>query len=561
MLIYSLTKFALLSKEKISFYDEKKKRVEKLSTFSFLKRRQEMGWASLILGMSILVSRFTGLIRDKIISFFFGAVQESDLYFAAFVIPDFINYLLAGGYFSITLIPLLSVYFDRSEEEGWRFFSAALTWIVIAITLLTALTMGFAPNLAHLTAPGMDAESLARLSYFLRIIMPAQVFFLAGSCFTALLYMRKQFMAPALSPLIYNFSIIAGGILFRSRGMEGFCWGVCVGAFFGNFLLPYLAVRHGEGLKLRLSFRHSGLKRFFLLALPLMLGQSIVVLDEQLVRVFGSLAGTGAISWLNYARRIMLVPVGVVAQAAGVASYPFLAELAAKQDFGRFHQTINSALRNTLTILIPLSLWMMTVAEPIIRLIFEQGSFNASDTLQTALLLRIFLACVFCWGIQQILGRAFYAQQDTLTPTILGTIGAILAAPLYYLLTKYFQAPGVALASALSMALYALGLGLWWRLRRFGSTAFVGIGKLTIQLTALSLAACAPTIYITMSRFSFGIADSYISAIITFLASGASFALLFGILSCRFIPLAVQPFLEKGGAIATKLIRRSSPGR
>jgi hypothetical protein len=91
--------------------------------------------------------------------------------------------------------------------------------------------------------------------------------------------------------------------------------------------------------------------------------------------------------------------------------------------------------------------------------------------------------------------------------------------------------------------------------------AFVGIGKLTIQLTAISLAACAPTIYITTSRFSFGIADSYISAIITFLVSGASFALLFGTLSCRFVPLAVQPFLEKGSAIATKLIRRSSPGR
>jgi len=81
-----------------------------------------MGWAAVIMGGSILLSRFMGLIRDKIISYLFGATQESDLYFAAFVIPDFINYLLAGAYFSITLIPLLSSYFEQDEEEGWRFF-------------------------------------------------------------------------------------------------------------------------------------------------------------------------------------------------------------------------------------------------------------------------------------------------------------------------------------------------------------------------------------------------------------------------------------------------------
>ena len=141
---------------------------------------------------------------------------------------------------------------------------------------------------------------------------------------SALLYIRKQFLAPALTPLIYNGCIIAGGLLVTGRGMEGFCWGVLFGAALGSFLLPVVAARSSgsplpegipAGLRLRFNLRHPLLKRLLLLALPLMLGVSIVAMDEQFVRIFGSMAGEGAVSLLSYARRIMLVPVGVVAQA------------------------------------------------------------------------------------------------------------------------------------------------------------------------------------------------------------------------------------------------------
>ncbi len=526
-----------------------------MGAISFWKRRQEMGWASLILGVSILLSRFLGLIRDKVISYYFGAVRESDLYFAAFVIPDFINYLLAGGYFSITLIPLLSESFNQDEEDGWNFFSAVFMWVVCAITAFTAVTIYFAPHLAHLTAPGMPEASLARLSRFLRIIMPAQVFFLAGSCFMALLYMRKQFIAPALAPIIYNFAIILGGVLMRDRGMEGFCWGVCVGAFAGNFLLQWYALSRSGGLRLRLVFTHPKLRRFFTLALPLMLGQSIVVLDEQLVRVFGSYSGPGAISWLNYARRIMLVPVGVVAQAAGVASYPFLAELMARKDYDRFHQTINSALRGVITLLAPLSLWMMAASEPIIRIIFQQGRFAAVDALETAALLRVFLLAVFFWGFQQMLGRAFYARQDTITPTVIGTLATAASLPIFWLFTHLWGSTGVALASTLSMALYALALAGWWR-KRFGGAAFDGLGGFTFRMTLISLAACAPSLHLAWSQYSYGMANSYLAAWINFILSGASFVLLFAALSLRFAPSAVRPYWDRGMKTLARVVGR-----
>ena len=521
---------------------------------SIWNRRQKMGWAAVIMGGSIFLSRFMGLARDKIISYLFGATTESDIYFAAFVIPDFINYLLAGGYFSITLIPFLAGYFEENEEDGWRFFSTVVCWLTLIICLLTACCMFFAPELAAIAAPGLSAESTRRLASFLQIILPAQACFLAGSCMTALLYLRKQFIAPALVPIVYNFCIIAGGILFRSRGMEGFCWGVLAGAFAGNFLLPFVAARGIEGFTLRISFTHPGLKKYLLLALPLMVGQSIVVLDEQLVRVFGSLAGTGAISWLNYARRIMLVPVGVVAQAAGVASYPFLAELAARKDFTKFNETLRVALQNVLAFLIPLSTWMMAVSEPIIRLIFQQGKFASSDCVETARLLQILLSVVFFWGFQQVLGRAFYARQDTLTPAVLGTVATLLSIPIYYCLTGWLHADGVAVSSTLSIVVYTLALACRWKSRN-GGDAYLGLGMTACKVAALSTVAAAPVVLIVRFGVLDVVSHPYSSAILEILAGGISFAILFLALASRFIPALVRPLLDRAGPLGRAFLR------
>ncbi|WP_084056869.1 murein biosynthesis integral membrane protein MurJ [Desulfacinum hydrothermale] len=511
---------------------------------SFWSRRQQMGWAAALLGGSVLLSRFMGLARDKVISYFFGASLESDVYFAAFVIPDFINYLLAGGYFSITLIPLLAEKFSRDEEDAWRFFSSVLVWVAAAITSVTAAAMVWAPELSRWAAPGLEGPALERLALFLRIILPAQVFFLLGACFSAVCYLRKQFHVPALSPLIYNGAIIVGGIWMRRSGMEGFCWGVLAGAFLGNFLLPCLAVRFGGGLRLHWTPRHPSLKRFFLLALPLMVGQSVVVLDEQFIRIFGSMAETGAISWLNYARRIMFVPVGVVAQAAGVASYPFLADLFARGDRDRFFQTLNSALRNTLVVLVPVSAWMMLAAGPTITLIFQQGRFSAADTAQTAWALRVFLAVVFCWGFQQILGRGYYARQDTVTPAVVGTLATAAAVPLYLMGSRLWGAKGVALASAASLVAYTTLLSAWWRIR-LGPDAFRGLARSGLRVGLVTAAALIPAALGHYAPMGWHVPNPYLGALVQLGLSGLLFSAAFLILARRTLPDLLDPFLRK----------------
>jgi putative peptidoglycan lipid II flippase len=519
-------------------------------------RTQQMGAAALIMAASVFVSRFMGLVRDKVISYLFGATAEADIYFAAFVVPDFINYLLAGGYFSITLIPLLSERFERDPEDGWRFFAAAFWWITLAICLLTGAAWWFAPELARVAAPGFDATSTARLVRFLRIILPAQAFFLPGACVTALLYMRRQFAVPAMGPLVYNGCIIGGGLLSwavaPARGMEGFCWGVLAGAALGSLALPLLAAARGGGVRLRPVLRHPGVRRFALLALPLMIGQSVVVLDEQFVRIFGSMTGEGAVSLLNYARRIMLVPVGVVAQAAGVASYPFLAALAARGETQSFDVTLSTALRNALAVIIPLSLWMLLAAEPTMRLIFQGGGFAAAETLASAPLLRVMLCGVAFWAVQQVVGRAFYAHQDTVTPAVVGTLATLAALPLYVLAGRAGHAGtlGVAAAGTAAVAVYTVALALVWRRRHGGAglSGLLGWGAKSIALCGVAALPAWPALTyapLLAPASPATPAGQLWGAFLALAASGPVFAGAYLLLARRFAPDLAEPVLSR----------------
>ncbi len=444
--------------------------------------RQSMGLAAIIMAVSVLISRFMGLFRDKIIAHYFGASVEADLYFAAFIIPDFLHYLLAGGYISTTLIPLLTEKLQEDVQDAWRFLSAVLTWVTLCIGFLTLVVFVFAPEIISLVMPTFSPEDQERLAFFLRIILPAQVFFLPGACFTALLFIRKKFFVPALVPLLYNGSIIVFGLLWiylsdkmGQRDMTGFCIGVSFGAFFGALCVPMWAVFRQENyFKLSFCLQHPLLKKVLLLTLPLMIGQSIVVLDEQFLRYFGAMAGDGAVSLLSYSRRLMMVPVGIVAQAAGIASFPFLASLMAKKDMKAFDATLGKALSSSVLVVIPTTAILFALAEPLLGLLFEGGSFSREDTLLASPLLQIMLLIVPFWTLQQLFGRAFYAAQDTLTPALLGTLTSLLVLPVYYLGVQHYSAMGVAFSGMIGVIFYTILLLFVWSLRYgFGSLAFV----------------------------------------------------------------------------------------
>jgi len=450
---------------------------------------QQMGRAAAVMMASVLLSRVLGYARDALIAYQHGATPETDAYFAAFTIPDFLNHLLAGGALSITFIPIFSRYLaEEREEDGLRTFSTIATVMGIAMVFFIVLGEFLAERFIPLIAPGFSPAQIAVAARLTRIVLPAQIFFYLGGLLMAIQYARKQFFLPALSPLVYNAGVIAGGLIGGRRyGMDGFAWGVVAGAFLGNFALQlYGATRGKFSYSPRFDLADPALREFIRLSIPIMLGFSLVVVDEWTLRVFGSFLLVGAITWLNNARRLMMVPVGILGHASGVASYPFLAELAAKGKREEMWESLSLALRWVFLVSAGVGAMAFVLSREAILLVYQRGAFRIDDTLPTASALSAFAIGIPFWCSQAIVARGFFAMKDTWTPTLVGTGAWLAALPVYYLLHQSHGVFGLALASTFGILLCAGALygilmhrTVGWRgipgLAEFGKLALAAI--------------------------------------------------------------------------------------
>ncbi len=429
---------------------------------------RRMGYAALIVAGGTLLSRILGLLRQVVFAWLLGAGAGADEYFVAFLIPDFLNYLLAGAYMAITLIPILTRRLAAGDEEdAWRAFWAVARVLLIGAVVLMALALPFIDQVLRAVEPGFTDAQVAEAARLTRIVLPAQIFFILGQLFTAVQFARERFVIATLGPIIYNLGIIfgglAGGLGRENPTADGFAWGVLGGAFFGIFLLQWWGARRC-GLRAPTGSlrRHPAVRRYFALAIPLMLGQSLVVLDEQLGRTFGSLITDGGISWLTFGRQVMLVPVGVIAQAAGVATYPFLARLAAEGKLAELARAVSRALRYLVVLSLAAAAGLIALSVPAVRVLYERGSFDAADTAATAGTVVFFALGVPMWGLQQILARGFYAREQMWAPVIIGTLATGAAVPIYWGLQHSMGINGLALASSLSITLYTVALAAVW---------------------------------------------------------------------------------------------------
>ncbi len=466
-------------------------------------RQSRMGVAALVVSAGILLSRLLGFARDVVMTALLGATVDSDIYFAAFFIPDILFYLMAGGYLSITFIPILTRIGDEPAEIN-KAFTAVAKPITSVMAALTAAAMVWADRLVDLvyvrfvdllpgspTATALGPAELAQVTDLTRIVLPAQLFFMVGSLLMAVQYAQRHFLVPSLAPVVYNLGIIVGGAIgywTGTPGPAGFAWGALAGAVAGNFLLQAAGARR---LGLRwvsgTPWRTPVLSEYLLLAIPLMLGQSIAVLDEQFVRVFGQSLGEAAISELNYGRRLTMLPVGVIAQAAGVAAYPFLAELAANERWTELRAKLHEALRYTVFAGLGATALVLATSQVAVRVAFQRANFDSAATIGTATALALFSLAIPLWGAHQIYARGFYALRRMWTPVIVGTVWTALAIPLYVVLIDSFGQRGLPMASVAAMAGYTLTLAAVWY-RDLSTDGLAGLGS----SLARGLAAAAP---------------------------------------------------------------------
>jgi putative peptidoglycan lipid II flippase len=410
-----------------------------------------------IVMVSVLLSRVLGFFRDWTVAHQIGSNALTDAYYAAFTLPDFLNYLVAGGSLSLTFIPVFAQYVaEKREDEGWRVFSTVVSVMGVVLVALVAVGELFAPRLVPLIAPGFDPAQKAQVVFLTRLMLPAQICFYLGSILSAVQYAKGQFVVPSLAPIVYNVGIILGGILLSPRyGITGFAVGVVAGALAGNLLLQvYGAARANARFTPNLNVGHPGFRLFVKLSIPIMLALSLVFTDDWIIRWFGSYLEPASITWLSYAKTLMRVPLGVVGQAIGVAAFPFLAQLYSEGKLDELNRTLNSTLKGTILLLVPIAALTVAQSRPLVYFVFSHTRLRGPDLEATAATLVYFSIGMFAWGAQTILARGFYATRDTLTPAVTGTVLTFLNLPLYWLLVRHLQHLGLALASSLGIVAY-----------------------------------------------------------------------------------------------------------
>ena len=378
---------------------------------------------------TVLLSRLLGFLRDALIAKYFGRGPQTDAYNAAFTVPDLLFYLLQSGALSSTIVPIITEYRQQGKDKAAdKTVSIVASTIFVFIGLLICVMWIYARALTIGLNLGFS-EATVNLSVPLtRILLPAQMFFFLGGLMMGVLYSRKQFLIPALGPVIYNASIIFGGVVLRHwLGLYGLVWGAVAGAFVGNFLIPFIAVnRLGVRLRPSLDIRHPAAMKVWRMLLPIGLGVSLPSIDQMVNKEFASYLAPGDTTAVMNAYRLMLLPIGIFAQAMAMAIFPTLSGQAAEKNVPAMRRTMNQSLGNILFLTIPASALMFLLAEPVVTLIYQSGKYTHADALITASALRSLSLGIFAWSGQSLLTRGFYALQNSKVPVISGAIVSVI---------------------------------------------------------------------------------------------------------------------------------------
>jgi putative peptidoglycan lipid II flippase len=418
--------------------------------------------ATLLLMTAVMLSRVIGYVREAYIAYAFGAGPATDAYVAGFTIPDWLNYLVAGGTASITFVSIYTRFVaEKKEAEAQKTFSVIITVMTAVLGVGILLTEIFTPQISRLLFPDFNPEQMQLCVHLTRILLPAQLFFYVGGVVSAVLLSRRLFLFPAFAPLLYNAAIIAGGVLLSRRlGIASLAYGAVAGSFLGPFLINAIgAARIGTGYRISLDVRNPAFREWVKLSIPLMLGVSLVTADDWILRYFAS--GTvGDITRLNYAKKLFAVPIAVLGQATSQASLPFFAKLYGEKRLREFAETVSGSIYRIVAASLLAASLMIATALPLIDLVYRRGRFQFSDSQETALYFFWFSLSLCFWAAQGLYSRAFYASGNTLIPMVATSLITLASIPVYATLFRHFSTVGLAMASDVGIFANTLALAL-----------------------------------------------------------------------------------------------------
>jgi putative peptidoglycan lipid II flippase len=391
-----------------------------------------------VVGVAVLCSRILGLARELLLARLFGAGLAMDAFKVAFRIPNLLRDLFAEGALSTAFVTVFS---QKNATEGeasaWALANKIASLAVVVLSGVVVLGMGLAPELVRVLAGGFAPEKAALTVELTQIMFPFILLVSLAALAMGLLNSKEVFGVPAMASSFFNIGSIAGGIglawgldpTFGPRALVGLSIGTLVGGV-AQLVSQFPALgKVGYRFRWDLAWRDEGVRRVFRLMGPAVLAASAVQVNVMVNSHFAScVPGDGPVSWLDYAFRLMQLPLGLFGVAIGTVTLPLVARHAANGDREALRQTLASGLRLGFLLTIPSTLGLIGLAEPIISIIYEHGKFDAESTRQTAAALRFYALGLAAYSGIKVLAPACYAVDRRRTPMLVsfGAIGVNL---------------------------------------------------------------------------------------------------------------------------------------
>ncbi len=429
-----------------------------------------------VIGIAIMCSRVLGLVREQVFAGLFGAGTAYDAFVVAFRIPNLMRDLFGEGALSAAFITVFSEYnTNRTQEETWQLASNTLTFFAVLLSLLILVAMYFAVPLAQLLAPQytlIDGK-IALTAMLTKIMLPFLVVISLSAVVMGMLNTKGRFFIPAMASSFFNIGSIVGGVslslILPDYGFPAIT-GMAVGTLIGGILqlLVQIPVLRSVGFRFKPQFNISdpGLRKILKLMIPATIGLSATQINIVIGTNFASSCAEGSVSWLNYAFRLVQLPIGIFGVTISIAMMPLLAKQAANKNIYEMRKTLISSLVMVLALTIPATAGLILLAEPVTRLIFERGAFSATDTLHTAQALSLYAVGLFAYSSNKVLVPAFYALDRAKYPVITSFIAIGTNLIFINLTIDKYQHMAIALSMSVTMLLNFLFLVciLYWKM-------------------------------------------------------------------------------------------------
>jgi putative peptidoglycan lipid II flippase len=465
---------------------------------------QRLARSATVTASATLTSRILGLAREQVLAALFGAGNEMDAFIVAFRVPNLVRDLFAEGAMSAAFVPAFTRHLAlNGKARAWRLGHNVMTTLLLVTGAVVCLGVVFARTIVTGVAHDFAAVpgKLPLTITMTRVMLPFLTLTSIAAAEMGMLNSLHHYFVPALAPAMFNVCTIVCALLlvpylpqFGQPAIMAIAIGALVGGV-GQVAVQWPALRR-EGFRFRPAFdpHDPGLRQVLLLMGPGTIGMAATQVMLFLNTLLATSHGTGAVSWLTYASRLMYLPIGLFGASIGTAVLPAVSHQVAMKDQAGIRDTVSRGLAMMLIVNVPATAGLIVLATPIVRLLFEHGHFLAADTAATAAAVRLYACGLIGYSTVRITSPTFYAIGSSRVPVVVGIGTIALNAVLSVVLAPAMGFLGLALST--SLASIANGVGLLWFLKRRlggldGNALAVALAKISLAATAMGLTAAS----------------------------------------------------------------------